>query len=46
MEAVSKKLGLSFEYYASRVSKTYEAILDEFYTKSGRLALDTQTAYI
>lgn len=46
MEAVSKKLGLSFEYYASRVNKTYEAILDEFYTKSGRLALDTQTAYI
>lgn len=34
------------EYYASYAAKVKKAILDEFFSTTGRLAVDTQTGYI
>lgn len=34
------------KHYEELYEKIYAAILDEYYTKSGRLAIDTQTGYI
>lgn len=35
-----------FEYYAKTAKEIYSAILKEYFTVTGRLAVDTQTAYV
>lgn len=37
---------LEKEYYQNKSEKIYSAILDEFFAVNGRLAIDTQTAYL
>lgn len=44
----AKVLGLTEEevYYRELYKKIYDAILKEYYTQSGRLAIDSQTGYL
>ena len=44
----AKELGNNedFEKYNNQKKKIYNAILDEYFTPNGKLALDTQTAYV
>ena len=44
----AKELGKNndFEKYDNLKKKIYNAILDEYFTPNGKLALDTQTAYV
>ncbi|MBR1743212.1 MAG: family 78 glycoside hydrolase catalytic domain [Lachnospiraceae bacterium] len=34
------------KFYAEKAEKIYQAILDEYFSKNGRLCIDTQTAYL
>lgn len=44
----AKELGIigDYEKYNSHAEKVYAAILDEYFAPNGKLALDTQTAYV